>query len=273
VISSLALTPQVFVILSSLIEERTGLHFEGENRELLAEKVSPRAAEAGFDSLLEYYYYLRYDAAGPDEIERLVEHLVVNETYLFRELDQLRTLVTTLLPPVIAAQGGARIWCAACATGEEVYSLAILLAEQDLLGKIELVASDISRRALDRARRGEFRRRSLRSFSSALQSPWLRVDGDCARIDPRLANRIRWQRINLVRPEEVATLDRFDFILCRNVLIYFGDQTTQRVLEQLASRLEPSGCLLVGASESLLRFGTMFECEEWSGSFFYRRTG
>src|SRR4051812_12706631 len=94
----LPLSPQVFAILSALIEERTGLHYDVQERELLAERTSGRASERGFESLLDYYYFLRYDAAADAEFALLSESLVVNETYFFRELAPLKVLVTELIP-------------------------------------------------------------------------------------------------------------------------------------------------------------------------------
>src|SRR3954467_12144320 len=126
---TLTLSPQVFVILRALIEEKTGIHYPDADRELLGERVSLRAEEAGFESLLDYYYFLRYDPQGPTELEALVEHLVVQETDLFREMDQLRALTAHFIVPRVRGGQRVRVWSAACATGEEPISLAILLAD------------------------------------------------------------------------------------------------------------------------------------------------
>ena len=150
---ALSLSPQVFAILSALLEERLGLHYDLGERELLADRVSPRATELGFDSLLDYYYFLRYDPGGDSELALLVDALVVNETYFFREVAALKVLVTELVPKLIAQGARPRIWCAACSTGEEPLTLAILLDEAGLLDQVTLVASDISARALTQARR------------------------------------------------------------------------------------------------------------------------
>src|ERR1700678_1363864 len=141
---ALALSAPVFAITSQLIEEATGLHYDIKDADLLAERLSRRAGELGFDSLLDYYYFLRYDSGGPREIECLVDLLVVNETYFFREIDQLRALVNVIVPRVLAKQPRVRIWCAACSTGEEAYSLAMLLDERALLDRADIDASDIS---------------------------------------------------------------------------------------------------------------------------------
>ena len=118
--------------------------------------MAARAPEAGFESLLDYYYFLRYDAGGAKELDALIDALVVGETYFFRELPPLEVVVGELVAPAVAAGRRPAIWCAACATGEEPLTLAMMLAERGILGEVEIVASDISARALERARAGRF---------------------------------------------------------------------------------------------------------------------
>ena len=269
--SGLPLSPQVFAILNGLVEERAGLHYGPADLELFRDKISGRAEQLGFSSLLDYYYFLRYDAGGPAELDALVEALVVHETYFFREADQLRALAGPLLAARFASAAPVRIWCAACATGEEPYTLAMLFAEAGLLGRVQLIATDVSSRALDRARRGEFGPRALRSLPPGIEGRFLTRTAERVILDPQLAAAIEWRRANLVDAAAVAALGRFDAILARNVLIYFADQTVQRVVDSLSSALAPFGLLLVGASESLLRYGTQLSCEEHGGAFFYRR--
>jgi chemotaxis protein methyltransferase CheR len=271
---ALPLPQTVFVILRGIIDEKLGIHFDDSQRDLLAEKVSGRALERGFDSLLDYYYFLRYDEQAAAEVAALAEHLVVRETYFFRELDQLEMLVRRLLAPMIAAGRRPRVWSAACATGEEPLSLAMLLAERGLLDAVELVASDLSARSLERARGGSFGPRSVRAEPPSAATRWLSFEAEGrVRVAPGLIDRIDWRRINLKEPEQVSGLGAFDVILCRNVLIYFSEETTRRVLESLSAALRPAGVLLVGVSESLLRFGSRLGCEERDGVFYYRKEG
>jgi chemotaxis protein methyltransferase CheR len=267
----LPLTPQVFAILRGLIEERTGLHYGDADRELLAERVSVRAEEAGFETLLDYYYFLRYDPGADVEMGTLVEHLVVKETYLFREREQLRVLVSHILRPW-AERRRLRVWSAACATGEEPVSLAVLLEREGLLDRVELVASDISARALERARSGQMGRRSLRALRPEEHAAWLHPLPDgTAQVDGELLRHISWHRVNLTDAAQVTAMGRFDVILCRNVLIYFADETASRVVDSLAQTLRPDGLLVVSVTESLLRLGTSLACEEQAGVFFYRK--
>jgi chemotaxis protein methyltransferase CheR len=266
---TLPLSPQVFSILSALIEERLGLFFNIDYREVLVEKLSPRALELGFESMLDYYYFLRYDEGATAELVAIADALTVNETYFLREATQLRVLVEDKLTPLVAKGGRPRVWCAACSTGEEPISLASLLDERGLLGEVELIASDVSDRALQVARRGLYGPRAVRGFQTL--PPWLTRAGDLTAASPRLRDSIDWRRINLLDTAVIAALGKFDAVICRNVMIYFRDETTQAVVSRLHDALVPDGFLLVGASESLLRLGTAFVCEERGGAFFYRK--
>ena len=266
------LSPPVFAILGALIEERTGIHYEPRDRDLLGDKVAARALDAGFESALDYYYFLRYDPGGRVEFDCLVDSLVINETYFYREADSLRAVLDVLLRPLIAKGGRPRVWCAACSTGEEPLTLAMMLADASLLSTTEIIASDISERALARAREGDYRPRSLRALPAGVGERWFVVDGERTRLRGNLREAIDWRRINLVDPGSVATLGTFDVIVCRNVLIYFAVATVVSVVRSMASALEPGGHILVGASESLMRFGTLLECQERGGAFFYTRS-
>lgn len=260
--------PQVLTLLARFVEERTGLHHAERDRELFAQKLDDHANERGFESVLELYYDLRYEDPDGSHLDALVDALVVGETYFFREQ---RGLEAWLEPVVQKAKRGERqrIWSAACATGEETISIAVLLARAGVLASVDIVATDISLRALDRARRGDYGRRALRAIPGGAE-PWIRVAADRAVVDPGLLGKIDWRRVNLVDPSAVAALGPFDAIACRNVLIYFDDAVVRKVVASLGSALRPGGELLIGASESLLRFGSLFTCVERSGAFLYR---
>lgn len=267
-------SPAIFSILSALVAERTGLHYAATERELFFERVQARAGEAGFDSLLDYYYFLRYDAGAAAEMRALAEALVVNETFFFREIEPLRVIVARFLWPAVRAGMRPRVWSAACSTGEEPLTLAMLLADAGLLHDVDIVASDISDRALARAKAGRFSARAVRDgFDIHLASAYLTKEpsGEWT-IARDLIDAVQWRRVNLTEPEAVAAQGQFDVVLCRNVLIYFSDSTVVRVLRTLSDALRPHGALFVGVSESLMRFGTVLSCEERDRVFFYRRT-
>ena len=268
------MTPQLFVLFSTLVEDTAGIVYGAQDRELFANKVADHALEIGYDSLLDYYYHLRYDDRDGVELRRLVEGLLVHETYFFRELPPLVALVDEHLAKVVAQRGRARVWSAACATGEEPYTLAMLLADRGLLDKVEIVATDLSGPAIQRAVTGRHTRRALRdSHPHDIASRYIEASSQGLIVAPMIRAAVKFDRLNLIDDAAVARLGLFDAILCRNVLIYFRDQRIVRVVERLASALAPGGLLAVGVSESLLRFGTSLTCEERGGSFFYRKAG
>jgi chemotaxis protein methyltransferase CheR len=267
----LPLSPQVFSILSNLVAEHAGLTFDAAHAPVFGEKVGARAVEQGFESLLDYYYFLRYDPGGADELRALIETLVVGETYFFRELPPLQVVVSQVIAPAVASGRRPRIWCAACATGEEPLTLAMLLASRGMLDDVELVASDINGAALERARSGVHSRRALRQELPPFADRWLRQTPAGLEVHQRLRDAISWRRINLIDDAAVSAMGTFDVVLCRNVLIYFSDDTVREVVDRLTARLQPGGVLLVGISESLLRFGGTLLCEERDGAFLYRR--
>ena len=270
--AELELTPPLFAILSALIEERFGLSYTLQDQELLASKLVPRVAELGMGSLLDYYYFLRYDPGSEQELTALANALVVNETFFFRELLPLSVMVSEVLVPLVRAGAKPRVWSAACSTGEEPLTLAMLLDEQGLLGKVEVLATDISSNALAKARSGQYSRRSVRHVPApALAAKWLSEQEQTILVRPALRDAISWQQLNLMDREAILKLGSFDLILCRNVLIYFRDSTAARLVQDLAHQLRPNGVLLVGISESLMRFGTSLTCEEISGVFSYRK--
>lgn len=274
------LSPRVSALLGTLVEERVGIHYRESDADLFASKLAGRMAEAGFESALDYYYFLRYDPAAPAEFDALVDVLVVGETYFFREVDALRAAIEHVVRPAVRREGHARIWSAACASGEEPISLAMLLDEASLLSSCTIVATDVSARAIARARDGVYRRSSLRGLERPEASPELlalfgrstKTDADgLVRVRPDLVRAVDYRRLNLLDTAGIAKLGRFDLVLCRNVLIYFTDATVRRVVEALALALAPQGRLLVGTAESLLRFGTVLRCEERGGAFLYGR--
>jgi len=270
---TMAMSPPLFVLFSTLVEEAAGISYSAEDRELLATKIADHAIDLGYASLLDFYYRLRYDDRDGFELRRLIEMLLVHETYFFRELPPLVQLVDEHLVSICKQPGGrARVWSAGCATGEEPYTLAMLLDDRGVLDRVEIIATDYSSAALTRAESGRHGRRALRDGHPAqLAAKYLEPSGQGVIVAPKIRSHVRFERLNLIDGQAIANLGTFDAILCRNVLIYFGEARIVSVVERLAAALRPDGLLAVGVSESLMRFGTSLVCEERGGTFFYRR--
>ena len=271
--NNLALPEGTTSLIQSLINERTGMHFDNGKRDILLDKLSPLVIERGFGSYLDYYYLLKYDPAARVEWQNVMNALSVQETYLWREIDQVHTLVQTLVPQWHArnANSTLRIWCAACATGEEPLTIAIALSEAGWFERasIEIVATDASSKAIDRATRGIYRERAFRNLPPPLRDRYFERDGSDWRVRSSIHSRIKWGLANLMEEDRISHLADADFIFCRNVFIYFSETAISRVVRSFSRFIRPPGYLFVGAAESLIRMTTDFNLTEIDDAFVY----
>lgn len=260
-------------LIRDLVNERIGMFFDNGKSDLLIEKLSPLVIERGFSSYLDYYYLLKYDSSAQVEWQNVMNTLSVQETYFWREFDQIRALVHVLMPEKHKQrdQSTVRIWSAACATGEEPLTIAIALNEAGWFEKapIEIVASDASTKAIERARQGIYKERAFRNLSSDLRSRYFEPEGAAWRVRSDIHSRIKWKIANLMDESQIASMAAADFIFCRNVFIYFSENSIGRAVRSFARFIRPPGYLFVGAAESLLRLTTDFTLTEVNDAFVY----
>ena len=272
---NLALPEGATGLIQTLIHERTGMHFDNGKRDILMDKLSPLVIERGFGSYLDYYYLLKYDPSARVEWQNVINALSVQETYFWREIDQVRALVQTLVPQWHARNAGStlRIWSAACATGEEPLTIAIALNEAGWFGRasIEIVATDASTKAIDRAVRGVYRERAFRNLPAALRDRYFERDGSDWRVRSDIHSRVNWGLANLMEEDQISPLAGADFIFCRNVFIYFSESAIGRVVRSFSRHIRPPGYLFVGAAESLIRLTTDFTLTEIDDAFVYAK--
>ena len=249
------------------------MFFDNGKTDILIDKLSPLVIERGFSSYLDYYYLLKYDTASRLEWQNVMNALSVQETYFWREIDQVRVLVQTLLPEWQARKSNPtlRIWSAACATGEEPLTIAIALNEAGWFEKatIEILASDASSRAIDRAREGVYRERAFRNLPVRLRDRYFAKEGKGWRVRSDIHGRIKWSIANLMEEEQIAPFASADFIFCRNVFIYFSEDAIRRAVRSFARFIRPPGYLFVGAAESLIRVTNDFNLTEVGDAFVY----
>jgi chemotaxis protein methyltransferase CheR len=269
---SLGIAGHVTTILRDLVHERLGLMYEPTQFDQLADRLAPLVVARGMTSFIDYYYLLKY-SSDDEEWARVMDALAIQETYFWREIDQIRAIVDEVVPRLIDALDGQtlRIWSAPCASGEEPLTIAMLLEEQGWFARapIEIVATDASRAAIGKARLGRYGGRSFRNLSPALREKYFTAQGEQWQVSPDLHRRVKYDVVNLVAADEVARYSRAPIVFCRNVFIYFSDQSIRRTLDAFASGMPPIAYLGVGASESLLRLGTRFELQEIGGAFVY----
>jgi chemotaxis protein methyltransferase CheR len=261
-------------LLRDLLHENTGIYFEPDRLDLLLDKLEDRVRRHGFRSYLDYYYLLKYEAGAADEWPRVMDALSVQETYFWREVAQIRALAEVLVPAWFRATNAPlRIWSAACATGEEPYSVAIALREAGWGDHpIQIDASDASEAALQKAQQGVYRERSFRAIPPELRAKYFDPPSpEGSRLRRELFPQLTFQRANLVSPGEITTLASAPVIFCRNVFIYFSPDAIRRTVASFARLMPSDGHLFVGASESLLKLTQDFELREIGDAFVYQR--
>jgi chemotaxis protein methyltransferase CheR len=264
------------VLLAALIEDQTGLFFPPERYEVMVERLWPRTIERNCPTLLDYYYLLKYDDGALDEWNHVYTALAINETYFWREFDQIRAAAETIVPEILHSHPGrrVRIWHAACASGEEPYSMVMALREfnPDLLDAVEIIATDFNPEALEQARNAIYRRRSFRILPAHLKERYFTpLEDGCYQLNAEVHRHVTFGHLNLMDSRALAAMNNYDMILCRNVFIYFKDQAIRRVVNAFYHALNPEGYLFVASAESLLRLTNSFELVEVSGAFGYRK--
>jgi chemotaxis protein methyltransferase CheR len=269
---SLGVAGHVTTILRDLVHEQLGLFYEASQFDQLTDRLAPLVVARGLGSFMDYYYLLKYseDAA---EWGRVMDALAVQETYFWREIDQIRAVVTELVPKLTEELHGRplRIWSAPCATGEEPLTLAMMLQESGWFARapIEIIGSDASRAAIAKACLGRYGPRAFRNLAPALREKYFHAAGDQWIVVPELQRRVSYNVVNLVAADEVARHAAVPIIFCRNVFIYFSDHSIRRTLGSFAHAMPEPAYLCVGACESLLRLGTPFDLREIGGAFVY----
>ena len=266
------LAPAAAKLIRELIHERTGIYYDDDRLDLMMEKISDLIAERGFDSQLDYYYLLKYDGSAPEEWNRLLDAISVRETFFWREIDQIRALADVIVPQHFATRSEPFvIWSAACASGEEPLTIAMVLDSAGWLSRASIViqAIDASTAAIHSARQGIYRERSFRNLPSEMRDRYFQRCGEGWRVSADLRERIQWRTANLANAEQILDLGRAHAIFCRNVFIYFSDSAIRRTVKLFAERMYEPGYLFLGASESLLRISSEFALTEIQGAFVY----
>ena len=251
----LALSAAELEAVSRHVYGATGMRFGPAKGYYVERRMAERMVAAG---VAEVGAYLRRLGEDPAEAQALVNSLTVNETYFYREPHQLACLSRSLLPEVVRGRAPGdkvRLWSAPCATGEEAYSLAIWLLDNWRMVdayNVEIIGSDIDTRALAAARAGVYGARALERLPRTAVEAYFEPAGPSGRrLIQDLRESVRFGTANLVDPASVAAQGRFDVIFCRNVLIYFDEDSRRRALGLLAARLNPGGFLCLGHAETL----------------------
>jgi chemotaxis protein methyltransferase CheR len=254
---------------------RTGMSYGETKRYYIERRLADRMAAAGTKSFTAYMNLLR---TGGAEVEQLVNSFTVNETYFYREDDQLRCMSRSLLPEIVARRGPGdpvRLWCVPCSTGEEPYSVAIWLLENWALVDayhVDIVGSDIDTKTLAAALEGDYGERALARLPAPLRDRYFEpLRNGQRRIIQDLRESVHFTAVNLVDSASMASHGRFDVIFCRNVLIYFDDASRLQASNNLYDALQPGGFICLGHSESMARISDRFVLRRFEDAIVYQR--
>ena len=264
-------------LLRDVLQQATGFFLREDLKFVAERRLAPRLEALGLADFRTYQRYLRFDPRGAEELETAVELLVPHETYFFREAAQLASLSAEILPSLEAQRAterSLRLWSAGCSTGEEAYTLAMLLEDSGRFASWELdvLGTDLSKKALGVARRAEYGPSSLRTVTPEQRARYFEeLPGARVRVKERFRAAVRFGQLNLLDAGAAGVLPPMDAIVCRNVLIYFDAETRRRVVDTFFSRLRGGGFLLLGHSENLLSQGTRFELVQLEHDLVYRR--
>jgi chemotaxis protein methyltransferase CheR len=246
-----SITDREFRDIRSWIYQRAGIHLSDQKKALVSGRLATRLRHYQLAHYGDYFDLLQA-GTHPDEPQVAVDLLTTNETHFFREprhFDYLRDRILPLHP----VKQQFRVWSAACSSGEEPYSIAMTLVSTLGEGPWEVLASDLSSRVLERARKGHYPMARARTIShNCLVAHCLKGTGrhdGTFMVAPHVASRVQFSQINLNEP--LPRLGEFDLIFLRNVMIYFDAPTKQQVMDRILERLRPGGHLMIGHSESL----------------------
>ncbi|AJR23904.1 MULTISPECIES: protein-glutamate O-methyltransferase CheR [Sphingobium] len=261
--------------LTALLYRLTGMKFDEKKRFYLERRVAHRMDRTATTDIARYLLLLERDA---HERQMLINAVTINETYFFREEHQLTALADEILPRIAAEKRPGdliRIWSLPCSTGEEAYSIALWLLERWPLVDayhVEIVGSDIDTHALDAARDGQYGARALARLPADMLAAYFeREHQHRRRIVQDLRESVLFTQANLNDAASVASQGRFDIVLCRNLLIYFDDESRIAAARHLHEALLPGGYLLLGHSESMARIDERFDLVRLRQAIVYRR--
>jgi chemotaxis protein methyltransferase CheR len=251
---NMTLADTTFKDIRDYIYDNSGIYITDSKKYLIENRLSRIIQEKNLQSFEDYLKLIKFSSNG-NELTRLFDAVTTNETYFFREPQQLSVFAEGILPKVSEQKKGVKkykIWSAACSSGEEPYTLSMILMENQILpDKFDMYASDLSEGVLTSAKRAVYNSYSVRNVPDPYMKKYFSNSGQLYTLRDSVKNTVKFMRINLIDNKNMASHRGMDIIFCRNVLIYFDTKAKQRVVSNLYDSLNPGGYLLIGQSESL----------------------
>lgn len=274
---TISITEEEYVKFRDYFYHKTGIFFNGSKRYFVDKRIVERIRVSDYDSFQSYFSFVRFQQSER-EFQELVNLLTVNETYFFREDYQLECMCNSVMNEVVRHQSKKntiRIWSIPCSTGEEPYSIALYLLENwPWINEIdvEIVASDIDTHVIEKCRAGIFNQRSVQYISeSVLRKHFVKKNGLNYQISEDLIESVNFSQVNLNDPASTRPYRNFNVIFCRNLLIYFDDNSRRKAIDALYDALNPNGFLFLGHSESMSRMSSLFKIRKFPECIVYQK--
>jgi len=274
------MTDETFRLLRDFTYEHSGIYFSDMKKPQLETRLMLRLKANNLSDFDKYYYLLKYDPQAGKELRCLFDSVTTNETSFFRSPPQIQAFQEKALPEIIAKKQelgdkSIRLWSAGCSTGDEPYTMGIILREllRDKLSEwdVKIFASDISEKALRSARAASYNEYTLRSVPPEIKQKYFVQNGSLYKIKDEIRMLVELQYLNFNDSKRVRLMRGFDIIFCRNVLIYFDDTAKKRFVAQLYDNLNPGGYLFIGHSESLHNISRAFKLVHFPGALGYKK--
>lgn len=263
-----------FLLIRDLIFDYCGIYMPESVKFVVERRLRGRLDVFSVRTFRDYYRAVKYGRDRVQELDEVVDLITTNETYFFREPHQLQAFTDEIIPLLLKGRprGDAiRIWSAGCSSGEEPYTIAMLLAEMHMDAGFEIFGSDISRKVLRMARKGTYREASFRETNPRLRERFFTPAGKEYQIDEKIRSSVNFGHLNLMDEASLALVANVDVVFCRNVMIYFSKESRSRLLQSFYSKMRPGGYLLLGHSESLVNVTTNFEIVALKNDIVYRK--
>lgn len=273
----MGLTEETFVKMRNLIAQKTGIYFHDNKKYLLEMKLARRIKEKGLSSYEEYLHVLSSRPEREEEFRTLIDLIVTKETSFFREPAQFRILTKHLIPEILKNRNTRRtirMWSSACSTGEEPYTMAMVILEEGLPLRgwdVYILASDINERFLMSAREGRYETYSVRNTPPRYLKKYFTRREDEYVLKRCVRDMVSFKRINLIDPVETGMVKEMDVVFCRNVLIYFNDDARHKAICHIHRSLSDGGYLFLGFSELMHEYHHMFRPVVIDGSTVYQK--
>jgi len=250
---SIPLADSTFRDLRDYIYEKSGIYISDTKKYLIENRLVKVLQEKKLDNFEDYLKVIKISSNG-NELSRLFDAVTTNETYFYRELDQLTVFVNDVMPKVLGQKKSSvvKIWSAACSTGEEPYTLALMLLEKGYnTNQFEIYGSDLSEGVITSAKAAIYNSYSVRNIPEPIMKKYFSCNSQSYALNDSIKKTVKLMKVNLIDDKNTRLLKSMDVIFCRNVLIYFDMKSKQKVISHLYDCLNPGGYLIIGSSESL----------------------